>query len=153
MVLVLALLPFTVGLGCGGTSKVEGVVTLDGKAVDGASVVFMPEDGKGQSAVGGTDANGNFSLTTNNKPGAAKGSYKVVISKVKVTGEPMTPADSIAKMKGSMPKSSAGPAPIAGGPAKSDSLLPAKYASPSTTPFTIKIPLESSPLKLEMTSK
>src|SRR5262245_14538073 len=69
-------------VGCGGTSKVEGVVTLDGKPVEGAVVTFVPTDDKGTTPVGQTDSSGKFTLTTNGKPGAKSGDYKVTVTKV-----------------------------------------------------------------------
>lgn len=70
----------TVGCGSAGkTFKVEGVVTLDGKPLPGATVSFMPE-GEGHAASGRTDADGSFRLTTfRTDDGALPGNYKVVI--------------------------------------------------------------------------
>src|SRR5262245_38254316 len=57
------------------TEPVTGTVTLDGKPLAGAQVVFQPKSG-GQAASGTTDAQGKFTLTTfNAKDGAAVGSY------------------------------------------------------------------------------
>src|SRR5258708_2370379 len=68
--------------GCGSkTSKVEGVVTLDGTPVQGATVIFVPETGDRQAS-GQTDADGVFHLTTfNTGDGAVPGTYKVTVSK------------------------------------------------------------------------
>ena len=72
--------------GCGGgTPSVSGVVTLDGKPVEGATVTFTPASGDG-GGVGGsygkTDAQGRYSLKTvaADKAGAAVGKHKVTIS-------------------------------------------------------------------------
>src|SRR5262245_1264000 len=70
-------------VGCGGGLKsVEGLVTLDGVPVEGASVSFTPE-GEGQPAFGVTDSNGKFVLQTINKAGANPGTYKVTVTKTK----------------------------------------------------------------------
>lgn len=73
-------------LGCGGgPANVSGVVTLDGKAVEGATVTFTP-DSKDGGGVGGsygkTDAQGRYTLRTvsGDKPGAVVGKHKVTIS-------------------------------------------------------------------------
>lgn len=64
------------------TVPVTGVVTLDGKAVEGAQVVFVPA-GSGRAASGVTNATGQFTLTTlNPQDGAVVGNYQVTIAKV-----------------------------------------------------------------------
>jgi hypothetical protein len=70
------------GTGCGSKPLgIKGKVMLDGAPLSGASVEFVPEDG-GHSAVGTTDSEGKFSLTTY-KPGdgALRGEYRVVVKK------------------------------------------------------------------------
>jgi hypothetical protein len=69
VVLVLATC-VTVLTGCSGgkatldTQYVEGVVTVDDKPVEGATVTFVPvNEGQGMSATGTTDANGVYKLT------------------------------------------------------------------------------------------
>jgi hypothetical protein len=70
--------------GCGRPSvvKVEGVVTLDGKPLPGATVSFMPaHEGQGQLASGRTDADGSFRLTTfRTDDGALPGEYKIIVT-------------------------------------------------------------------------
>ena len=56
-------------VGCGDsnppTYKVTGVVTLDGKPVDGAMVTFTPSSGPNpKPAVGASGADGKYNLTT-----------------------------------------------------------------------------------------
>lgn len=63
------------------TTGVTGTVTLNGEAVEGAVVTFVPT-GDGQSAVGKTDASGKYALTTfGGGDGAVTGEYAVKISK------------------------------------------------------------------------
>lgn len=76
--------------GCGHKSGVDGIikaagtVTHEGKPVEGATVIFVPQ-GEGRSASGITDANGRFELTTlMPNDGAIPGKYKVAVSKVEV---------------------------------------------------------------------
>lgn len=76
-------------LGAGCRSGVEllpvsGVVTLDGKPVEQATVLFKPETGP--VAYGQTDAAGRFELSTAGRKGAVPGKHKVSITKTKVTG-------------------------------------------------------------------
>lgn len=70
--------------GCGGgASSVSGVVTLDGKPVEGATVTFNPVGGGGLgSSTGKTGPDGRYTLRTvaADKPGAAPGNHKVSIS-------------------------------------------------------------------------
>jgi hypothetical protein len=153
--------------GCGSSLvKTEGVVTLDGQPVEGATVTFMTEDGK-QTSVGATDASGKFQLFTADKPGALPGSYKVTVVKTpKVAGaESMSPGnpeylkqmkeeskDTMAASKKSaafakMPGLAAG-----GGAASIKSELPKIYGTPASTPLTAKVPSDG-PITLELKSK
>jgi hypothetical protein len=71
----------SMALGCSNVKviPVEGVVTLDGKPLPGATVSFMPVEA-GRSATGQTDADGNFRLTTfRTEDGALPGEYKVIV--------------------------------------------------------------------------
>src|SRR5437667_11192293 len=89
------------GTGCGSKPMgIKGKVTLDGAPVPGASVEFVPEDG-GHSAVGMTDNEGKFSLTTyKTGDGALRGEYRVVIKKTPQGALPKPdPADKEAMKK------------------------------------------------------
>lgn len=72
--------------GCGGgMASVSGVVTLDGKPVEGATVNFTPESGDGGGnggSYGKTGPDGRYMLRTvaADKSGAAVGKHKVRIS-------------------------------------------------------------------------
>lgn len=82
---------FLFGLGCGPTTfvPVTGVLTLDGKPVAGASVVFQQVEGdrnENHISSAGTDEAGKFVLITDEKPGAYVGSYKISVRKVRVEG-------------------------------------------------------------------
>ncbi len=84
VVLLGAVVPFAMtGCGSSGPALVSGVVTLDGKPVEGASVSFTPASGDGLGgSYGKTDAQGRYTLRTvaTDKPGAAAGTHKVTIS-------------------------------------------------------------------------
>jgi hypothetical protein len=77
---------FLAATGCGGgLASVSGVVTLDGKPVEGATVSFTPATGDG-GGVGGSygkiDAQGTYSLRTvvGDRSGSVPGKHKVTIS-------------------------------------------------------------------------
>jgi len=83
-------------VGCGGgTDKwtaerpkpfpAQGTVLLDKRPVEGATVVFQPDDNK-HAATGMTNADGVFHLQTYEPgDGAVPGKYKVTVTKVTVT--------------------------------------------------------------------
>lgn len=64
----------------GNIGWVEGVVTLDGEPVDGATVRYYPASGERGSS-GKTDSNGYYELRyTRSEQGAVVGEHKVTIS-------------------------------------------------------------------------
>ena len=78
---------FTV-VGCGpkgpAVAVVSGTVMLDGKPLDGASVVFHPTSSSGLAGTGKTGSDGTFGITTFGAvpgAGAVPGEYVVTISK------------------------------------------------------------------------
>lgn len=100
----------SLGLGCGGSRKpvkVEGLVTLDGKPVEGATVLFVPLDKEGNDATGVTNKEGVFHLTTfNSRDGALPGNYKVTVHKLAdldagdpENPQPIDPKDRFAVMR------------------------------------------------------
>lgn len=71
------------------TVKVNGVVLYNGQPVEGALVMLVATDPNGRGAVGKTDAQGKFTLTTfDPNDGAIPGTYNVAISKTVLEGEP-----------------------------------------------------------------
>jgi hypothetical protein len=80
-----AMLLVATGAGCGpsrpGLLPVDGVVTLDGKPLAEASVVFQPAGG-GRPATGVTDANGRFKVGTfKPRDGALPGAHVVTVAR------------------------------------------------------------------------
>ena len=70
------------------TLKVTGTVTYNGEPVEGASVAFIPENGR--PASGTTDASGKFTLSTfESGDGAVPGKHTVAISEQPDESEPM----------------------------------------------------------------
>jgi hypothetical protein len=70
---------------------VEGKVTLNGKPLAGATVVFIPEGG-GAEAGAMTEEDGSFRLVTTKTEGTSPGQYRVTVSK-KEWPPGMTPPD------------------------------------------------------------
>lgn len=117
---ILALMLLVGALGCGGgLVPVTGVVTLDGRPVGGAMVLFVPEDHRGQPAQGVTAVDGTFTLSTRMKQGAAAGDYKVLVTKTSGTLPPGADPSSSPHLK---------------------SLLPKVYGDAQTTPFRQQVP-------------
>ncbi|MCL2624057.1 MAG: hypothetical protein FWD31_10365 [Planctomycetaceae bacterium] len=101
-VLALAFLP-----GCGKKGPkvylVEGIVTVDGKTVEGADVSFVPKQASSSPddlsgpllASGKTDVNGKYTLSTTRGSvvggGTTPGEYKITIVKKKMTNAPTAP--------------------------------------------------------------
>ncbi|MDR1477603.1 MAG: carboxypeptidase-like regulatory domain-containing protein [Planctomycetaceae bacterium] len=76
--------------GLEGLRQVKGRVLLDDTPVEGASVFFVPvkKTAKSRSAVGLTDANGNFKLTTlKTNDGIYPGTYRIYLSKSELAAE------------------------------------------------------------------
>ena len=118
--------------GCGPqsppTAKVEGVVTLDGKPIEGAAVVFTPPEGR--MATGATDSSGRFLLSTFKQgDGALLGQHRVTVSKSS--------------------EQSSGP----GEETELVFLTPRRYADPKTSPLTCGVQPEMPPLRLELVSE
>ncbi|MEX2119241.1 MAG: hypothetical protein WD847_06500 [Pirellulales bacterium] len=69
------------------TVPVSGRITMGEKAVEGAIVSFRSRSATGRSAIGKTDEQGNFTLTTYLSPrespaGALPGEYEVLVAKM-----------------------------------------------------------------------
>jgi len=130
----------TAVVGCGGGKPVPVLVTMDGKPVDGATVVLTSEDKGGATLNGLTGSDGTATLDSSPKGAVKAGTYKVVVTKVKaLSSGAVDPAESKKMMmQGARP-------------AKSE--LPEKYGSLKSTPLTLTIPPPSAPAKIELTSK
>lgn len=108
----------------------QGVVTYQGKPVEGATVVLSPvaAGGPAYDAAAMTNSDGQFELSAfQPDPGAVPGKYKVAISKVEGPAASTKPLghDEIAPNLG-----------------KTKYLVPQKYGNPETSGLTIEIPDE-----------
>jgi hypothetical protein len=68
-----------------GTVVVKGTVKVDGQAVEGINVIFVPMSNNGLAAYGQTNTNGNYTLTTagtNIGEGAVPGEFIPTFTKV-----------------------------------------------------------------------
>ncbi|WP_459555132.1 peptidase associated/transthyretin-like domain-containing protein [Lacunimicrobium album] len=125
--------------GCGGGSadslsleKVTGVVTLSGAPLNGATVTFAPKTKGLRTAVGMTDQNGAYALTTiTPADGAMAGDYAVIVVKVEA-GKTSETLDSNDPNYGK-----GGTYPGASGTAKY--ITPEKFSSPATSGLTASV--------------
>ena len=150
--LLSALALFSVGCGESGPAVeyVQGVVTLDGAPLEGATVFFSPKGSAGKGAAGKTQSDGSFTLNTQGaKPGAgtAVGDYSVTVSKVEMPEFPNIDEDD----------------PRYGTPehdrlnqeastAKPKVIVPEKYNNSETSPFTAKVESGSNTFTFDISS-
>lgn len=137
--LIAVAFPLLSGVGCGGRAGpkveyVEGLVTLDGSPVAGASVGYSPVDRSiGLPASGKTDAQGRYRLTAvrgaREGAGTAVGDYAVSITKLEVVppDEPQPPPPT-------WWNPSLGPKPI---PVRS--LIPEAYGESATSGLRVSV--------------
>lgn len=115
------------------THKVTGTVTLRGKPLGGATIVFHPREGTAaaqRAASGLTDAGGRFTLTTV-KPGdgAVAGPFLVTVHKTsgEIPGAVTMPPDEF------------GAFPLGADPSSGTSLIPETYATPGSSGLTADV--------------
>jgi hypothetical protein len=128
------------GSGGGPVLPVNGIVTLDGKPLDGATVTFYPEGG-GNRGFARTGTDGRFVITgMKGEEGLPPGQYKVTVSKLNVpTGgeidDPTSPAIGA----------------VTEADIKSD--LPAIYSDPSKTILSYAVTGDGKPIEIQLDSK
>ncbi|TWT34234.1 carboxypeptidase-like regulatory domain-containing protein [Blastopirellula retiformator] len=131
--------------GCSGSDlpadagAVEGTVTYEGQKVDGAIVIFRSEDGF--SAVGKTNAEGLYKLSSTQIPGGAKvGSYTITVDKrAATTGVSLTEDDPNYRPNQQQSSQAA------------KRLLPEKYARPQTTDLKAEVVAGNNVVDLDLT--
>ena len=123
--------------GCGDKNapvSLSGIVTLDGKSLARATVRFIHQKADGRDALGSTDADGRFSLSTL-KPGdgVLPGSYKVVVQPP-TAGDPNASATNVLEAM-----QASGRADRPRGPSV---YIPARYSNPGQTILQQEVPAE-----------
>jgi hypothetical protein len=121
--------------GCNGSgldlAPVEGIVTYNGTPLADAGVLFKPA--QGPFAMGVTDAEGRFTLTTANEEGAIIGDHQVAISK----------AETLVKYRPGHPM------PIY----QTKALIPQKYFDAGTSTLTATVADDDNEFKFDLTAK
>ncbi len=138
-----ALIGVLATVGCGSsrpsTYQVTGTVTYEGDPVEGATVSFASTDPETRGAMGVTDSQGQYELTTFEKAdGALPGEFKVRVFKYDREPEEVEmsdgPPDQIIE---DMPDDYEPEAYEEAEPAQH--LLPEEYASPASTPLSFTV--------------
>ncbi|WP_435021354.1 carboxypeptidase-like regulatory domain-containing protein [Tundrisphaera sp. TA3] len=104
---------------------VSGVITLNGEPLQGAVITFLPK--AWSPGLGETDAKGEYTVTTSNRPGISPGEYKVAISLL------LSPEN---VPQGIGPRSSMSPPPSM---LNSRELLPREYTDLSASKLTARV--------------
>ena len=112
-------------------SKATGQVTYKNKPLVGANIKFYAPEGP--MAVAITDDQGNFSLTTNGRPGAQLGTHKVSISKMSGGAAATMPANPSPEDMRSMAMDNKGK------PSGPKSEIPEKYSVAETSGLTAEV--------------
>jgi hypothetical protein len=142
--------------GCGASTRpdlspVKGKVTYQGKAVNDATVVFLCP-GAPRPAIGTTDDQGNFQLTTYEaNDGAMIGMHTVTVKKYASQTETAEPVPQNPKeMAKAIEKSMHQSAQVATQAEDSRSLLPEKYAQMKTSGLEIEVVLGENVIDIEL---
>jgi len=130
--------------------KVEGVVTLDGAPLEGATVLFSPAGG-GLPAAGRTESGGTFRLATTvpgkkGAAGAAAGEYVVMVTKVEAPPVVEVPTDDPNYGKAPMPTG-------AEKQSKIKYVVPQSYGDPKTSPLKATVKQGANTFTFEIDSK
>ncbi len=141
---------FIMAAGCGdsgGRVTLRGTVKLDGQPLANATVHFIAQDSGGKDALGTTDADGMFRLSTF-KPGdgALPGKYKVVVRPPGpeedtdvVATTPMGPMEAMKAMASRKPS-------------RPSVIIPPRYSNPNQTILVQDVPA-SGDVVFELQSK
>jgi len=133
--------------GCGGSKRgtvpLDGTVKLDGRPLEGATVHFIAQDSGSRDALGTTDAEGLFRLSTfEPNDGAFPGKYKVVVRPpIEADPAPVTnsPADAMGASEGQTAS-------------RPSVMIPERYSDPGQTILVQNVPA-SGDVVFELKSK
>jgi len=128
------------GFGCSGRLvKVQGVVKLDGQPVEGAVVIFENDGQEGRPAVGQTDRDGVFRLSTfKQEDGALRGNHRVTI--MPPQAYPKVVWHEGISFGEIMAQYTQGKKELENQPPLPGWNIPAKYRNPAQTPLRQKVP-------------
>jgi hypothetical protein len=120
---------------------VNGIVTLDGAPVAGASVMFKPiGEGGGNPAMGETDAQGRFRLSTQLeklRDGALEGEHAVTVRGVRIIGATANPDGTSGDVS----------------QVREEWFVPQKYANPETSGLRQTVAQGMAEVELKLSSK
>lgn len=117
---------------------VRGVVTLDGKPIEGAAVLFAPREG-GRPAIGRTDERGDFRLqTVTSDDGALRGEHVVTVTLQETLGVTADP-DGLS-------------GEVAPGGIQVRWIVPERYANPNTSNLAVTVEPGMPPLTIPLTT-
>ena len=138
--------------GCGGADykvyPVTGIVTLDGIALEGATVTLMPTGANGKAASGRTDKAGVYSIMDSRPEamlGAEPGDYKVGVLWYKAPAEDLSRASGSSEIKEDKAARSK--------PTGPETNLPPIYTNPETSGLTITVKAETNKQDITLSSK
>ncbi len=133
-------------VGCGGPSNpatfpVTGTVTYKGKAVDGATIIFVPVSDGAHGATARTKADGTFEVTTYvANDGMRPGDYMVKVSKYDAPPAPPSESSPDFDPNQSLEDQEDEYDPAAEGSTKANkNNLPAKYATETTSGLRLTV--------------
>jgi hypothetical protein len=137
-----------VGVGCqrGPTFvEVNGTVRLNGKPLAGVQVQFLPDPQRGTTgprSTAVTDDNGSYSLASDDeRPGAMVGIHRVLVSDLIDYGMPHVKRKEMDRIDPKLLQEKA-----------SKNRVPKRYADVLTTPWSIEVKPNASPIDLDLTS-
>lgn len=104
-----------------GIAPVSGTITFKGKPLPNASITFTPEDSASRTAVGSTDKDGKYLLTSfKSNDGAKIGKYKVAIRAEEGGDSNLKPADALDFVRGKI-------------------ITPIKYSNPESSGLSAEV--------------
>jgi hypothetical protein len=159
----LVALALVAALGCGKNNlvPVEGVVTLDGRPIEGALVKFVPKESTkeqtGHEATAMTNESGKFTLgTLKDGDGAWRGVYKVCVQKIVQAAAADNPkAKRLPEEATNIPGVQAAAVDrrqILAAMRNRKNVFPKKYMNPTTTPIEITVPT-AGPVPIDVQSE
>lgn len=129
------------------TTPVTGKVTYKNKPVEGALVVLVAQTPDAKGAIGTTDADGNYAVSTfGDKDGAVAGTYKIKVSKYEIVAEPAAEGGDMSEDEEEDEYSEED----MGDDQDSGNLLPSKYENETTSGFEVTVGEEPVTKDLEL---